>query len=70
MLRSSRDECGAGESQRFLRMVLVARAAGVKTSLVWCHLFLGMENVKEVKETGHRKKPQKVLHISIFSLFA
>lgn len=68
MFKSSLDECGAGESQCFPRTVLVTRAARVKTSLVWCHLFLDTENLKEVKETGHRKKLRKCCKSqSIFS---
>lgn len=73
VLKSSRDECGAGESQYFPRTVLVARAARVKTSLVYCHLFLDMENLKEVKETGHREKKisARVVNLNLFfPLFA
>lgn len=72
MLKSSRDECGAGESQYFPRTVLVTRAARVQTGLIWCHLFLDIENLKEVKEAGHRKKNLRKFceSQSIFSLLA
>lgn len=66
MLKSSLDESGVCGSQYFPRTALVTRAARVKISLVWCYLFIEMENLNKVKETGRRKNSENVVNLFFF----
>lgn len=68
MLESSLDESGVSDSPYFLWTALVTRAARGKISLVWCHLFIEMENLNKVKEMGRQEISESIVTLNLFFL--